>query len=481
MTAATRPVTDFTPEQLHFPSIPGFTVRGDFTGGEISSDLGALVLAAVDRRIGLMDRLAAAIHDSRDSRYITHPLRELLTQRVFQMASGYEDGNDANTLRGDPLFKLAAKRAPLDTGNLLACGATHSRLEGALRRSDIYRMARALVLQFVAGYRCAPSSITLDLDHTDDATYGQQTLAFYNHHYGHYCYLPLLVFEAGKGALVTAVLRPGKRPTGAENAMIMKRVLGLLRQHWPQTHIVLRGDGHFANPELMVLVVADGNADFLFGLGGNAVLSRRAHGLMRNARGHLALHRSLAVQGLVPAVAAVRMFGEFEYAAKSWPQAFRVVLKAEVLPGSNGASDKDNERFVVTSMRGPSPRTLYQQDYCARGQAEGWIKQVKCDLKADRTSASSFVANFGRLLLTAAAYVLHQQLRQLGLQGTALAAAQPKTVILSLFKIAVRVKQYKDRVLLHLPTACPVKALLAMVCKRLYPPNSRVRTMLASP
>ena len=255
----------------------------------------------------------------------------------------------------------------------------------------------------------------------------------------------------------------------------------MLRQHWPQTHIVLRGDGHFANPELMELIVADGNADFIFGLGGNAVLTRRAEGLMRNARGHLTLHRSLAAQGLGPAVAAVRLFGEFEYAAKSWPQAFRVVLKAEVLPGSFGAPDKDNERFVVTSMRGPSPHTLYQQEYCARGQAEGWIKQVKCDLKADRTSAQSFIANFGRLLFAAAAYVLHQQLRQLGLQGTALTTAQPKTVILSLFKIAVRVKQYKDRVLLHLPTACPVKALLATVCKRLYPPNSRVRAMLASP
>jgi len=136
---------------------------------------------------------------------------------------------------------------------------------------------------------------------------------------------------------------------------------------------------------------------------------------------------------------------------------------------------------VVTSMRGPSPRTLYQRAYCARGQARGWIKQVKCDLKADRASARSFIANFGRLRFAAAAYVLHQQLRQPGLQGTALATAQPKTVILSLFKIAVRVQQYKDRVLLHLPTACPVKALLATICKRLCPPNRRMRAMPASP
>ena len=231
----------------------------------------------------------------------------------------------------------------------------------------------------------------------------------------------------------------------------------------------------------MELAIADGNADFIFGLAGNAVLSRKAEGLMKNARGRLDLHRALAAQGLGPAVAAVRLFGEFGYAAKSWPQTFRVVLKAEVLPGSGGVPDKDNERFVVTSLRGATARALYQQEYCARGQAENWIKQVKCDLKADRASASSFLANFARPLLAAGAYVLRQQLRQLGLQGTALATAQPRTVILSLFKIAVRVKRHKDRVLLHLPSACPVKALLARVCQRLYPANSRMRSMPASP
>src|SRR3989338_7862149 len=174
MPTCTRPAADFTPEQLRFPPAAGYTIRADFAGGEVSSDLGALLLAGVDRRIGLIDRLAGAIADSRHASYITHPMRDLLTQRVFQIASGYEDGNDANTLRRDPLFKLAAERAPLDTGNLLACGATHSRLEGALRRSDIYRMARALVEQFIAGYSCAPSTITLHLDHTHHATHPQQ-------------------------------------------------------------------------------------------------------------------------------------------------------------------------------------------------------------------------------------------------------------------------------------------------------------------
>ena len=262
--------------------------------------------------------------------------------------------------------------------------------------------------------------------------------------------------------------------------MIMKRVICLLRRHWPQTHILLRGDGHFANPELMALIQADGHADFLFGLAGNPVLARQAEGLMKNARGHLALHQSLATRGLGPVVAAVRHFGEFEYAAGSWPQAFRVVVKAEVLAGSDVMSAKDNQRYVVTSLRRASPQALYQQEYCARGQAENLIKQVKVDLKSDRTSASSFLANFARLLFTASAYVLHQQLRHLGLQGTALASAQPRTVMLSLFKIAARVKQYKDRVLLHLPSACPVKDLLVLVCQRLYP-TMRMHPMPASP
>lgn len=480
MSATTNSSVHSTPEQLSFNSIPGFTVRADFAGGELSSDLGAVILDTVDRRIGLIDRLTAAISDPRDARYITHPLRDLLKQRVFQIASGYEDGNDADTLRADPLFKLAAGRAPLATDNSLACGATHARLEGSLRRSDIYRTAKALIEQFVATYSEAPNSITLDIDHTDDATHGQQELAFYHHYYGHYCYLPLLVFEAESGALVTAVLRPGKRPTGVENAMIMKRVLHVLRQHWPHTHILLRGDGHFSNPELMQLISEIGNADFIFGLSGNAVLSVKAEGLMRNARGHFALHQSMAAQGIGPVVSSVRLFGEFDYAAKSWPQAYRVVLKAEVLAGNNGLPAKDNQRYVVTSLRNPAASAIYQQAYCQRGQAENWIKQVKIDLKSDRTSASSFLANFARLLLTSAAYVLHQQLRVLGLRDTELASAQPKTVMLSLFKIAVRVKQYKDRVLLHLPSTCPLKSLLAKITQRLVPIR-RKSAMSATP
>jgi hypothetical protein len=180
--------------------------------------------------------------------YIAHPLRDLLAQRIYQIASGYADGNDANSLRRDPLLKLGVERPPLAPEQDLASAPTFSRLEHSVDRKDLYRLTQALGAHFVASYPEPPAAIVLDLDHTDDPTHGQQELTFYNHYYKNYYYLPLLVFEGLSGALVTACLRPGTRPTGAENAMILVRLLALLRRHWPQTHILVRGDSHFATP-----------------------------------------------------------------------------------------------------------------------------------------------------------------------------------------------------------------------------------------
>ena len=174
-----------------------------------------------------------------------------MAQRIFQVACGYEDGNDANALRADPLFKLGVDRQPLNPDTDLASAPTFSRPENAATTRDIYRLAKAFVEHFVASYPTPPELIVLDLDHSEDPTHGQQEFAFYNHHYRSYCYLPLFIFEGLSGKFITAALRPGKRPKGVENAMILKRVLKLLRQVWPETHIILRGDGHFANPELM--------------------------------------------------------------------------------------------------------------------------------------------------------------------------------------------------------------------------------------
>lgn len=382
-------------------------------------------------------------------------MKDLLTQRIFQIASGYEDGNDSQTLRHDPMFRLGAGRTPFDPEDALASSATFSRLEHAASTRDIYRASRALVEQFIAGFAQPPVALVLDMDHSEDAVYGQQPLAFYNHHYRSHCYLPLFIFDGLSGALVTAVLRPGKRPTGAENAMIMARVLKLIRRHFPDTHILVRGDGHFSTPELMRLCDAP-NTDFLFGLAGNSVLNRLAEPAMERARALATTRQSLDEE------VSVKLYDEFDYAAGSWHKPFRVVLKAEVMALG------DNPRFVVTSMNLPEPQTVYADLYCARGQAENFIKQVKCDLAADRTSCTTFLANCMRLILHCAAYVLHQQLRVHALSHTELAAAQPNTVILKLFKVATQIKQYKDRIVLHLPSAYPFKHLLRTLTERLF-------------
>jgi DDE family transposase len=446
-----------TPKQLRFPPVAGQTIRADFEGGALSSDFGALLLRGVDRQIGLTERLAAAIRDKRHQSYIDHPLRDLLAQRIYQIASGYADANDANTLRRDPLFKLGVEQPPLDAEHDLASAPTFSRLEHQIDRKDLYRLTRALVDHFIASYPEPPAAIVLDIDHSDDPTYGQQEFTFYNHHYQNHCYLPLFIFEGTSHALVTAYLRPGTRPSGAENAMILVRLLSYLRHHWPHTHMLVRGDSHFATPEVIEVIAHRRWTDFVFGLAGNAVLLRQAAPTIQEARRlhhqRVALARA---HGQVPP-ASSRLYDEFSYAARSWAQPWRVVLKAEVM------SAGDNPRFVVTSLDAPPPRMLYEDLYCARGNCENAIKAVKVDLHSDRTSATTFLANAMRLVLACAAYALHHALRTQTLQQTALAQAQPSTVILTLFKIATQVKQYKDRILLHLPASCPVKALLHRV------------------
>ena len=338
--------------QLRFPPVDGLSVRGEFDGGALSSDFGPMILRGVDQQIGLTKRLAAAFDDKRHPSYITHDLKALFAQRIYQIACAYEDGNDANALRSDPVFKLGLDQRPLDTDTDLASASTFSRLENVASSKDLYRLARAFVDQFIASYPKAPKLIVLDMDHSEDATYGQQELSFYNHHYRSHCYLPLFLFEGLSGKFITAVLRPGKRPKGAENAMILKRVVKRLRAAWPETHIVLRGDGHFSNPELMELALADPHTDFLFGLTGNRVLSKLAAPFLdTNRRRHeIRCENARKADSAVPH--STRSYHEVDYRAGSWPQSFRVVLKAEVM------SLGDNPRFVVTSLEQPTPEIL---------------------------------------------------------------------------------------------------------------------------
>ena len=449
-------------EQLRFPAVDGLTVRGDFSGGALSSDFGPLLLRGIDRQIGLTERLAAAFNDRRHPSYIQHGIRDLLAQRIFQVGCAYEDANDANALRTDPVFKLGLDQRPLDADNDLASAATFSRLENAASTKDIYRIAQAFGDQFIASYAKPPELIVLDMDHSEDATYGQQELSFYNHHYRSYCYLPLFLFEGISGKFITAVLRPGKRPKGAENAMIIRRVLKHLRAAWPQTRIVLRGDGHFSNPELMALALEDEHTDFIFGMTGNSVLSHLAAPFLETNRQRHDVRCENARRTGRAVSNSTRTYHEVDYKARSWPQHFRVILKAEVMDLG------DNSRFVVTSLDLPTPECVYRDLYCARGQDENFIKMVKNDLAADRTSDHRFLANQLRLFFACAGYVLHHALRTEVLVHTELAHAQPSTVILKLFKLAVRVIQYKDRVRLQLPSHCPLKSLLHSVTEILF-------------
>src|SRR4029450_108485 len=274
-----------TPQQLCFPPIAGYTIRADFEGGALSSDFGALLLRGIDRQIGLTERLATAMQDKRHPSYIDHPLRDLVAQRIYQIASGYADGNDAHRLPPDPLFKLSVQRPPLEPAQDLASAPTFSRLEHSVDRKDLYRLTHALVDHFIASYPEPPAAIVLDLDHSDDPTHGQQEFAFYNHHYRSYCYLPLFIFEGPPRALVPACLPRGPRPPGRENAMILVRLLAVLRRHWPRTHILVRGDSHFATPEGFEVLAHRQGIDFVFGLAGNAVLLRQAAPIMQEARG----------------------------------------------------------------------------------------------------------------------------------------------------------------------------------------------------
>jgi len=451
-----------TAEQLRFPALAGHTVRAQFDGGAMSSDFGVLMLQGVERQVGMIDRLAAALTDRRHPSYVEHSVKDLLGQRIYQVACGYEDQIDANALRHDPLFKMSVGRLPCDSGQALASQSTHSRLENAVRRKDVYRAAVALIEQFVASYPEPPPIIVLEFDHSEDRTHGQQAFSFYNAHYRQHCYLPLLVFEGLSGRMITAILRPGKTPTGRENAAILKRILKILRGHWPHTLIVVRGDGHFSNPELMDLIDQDPFADFVFGLSGNKVLNRWAQPIVKQAA---AVHRRRcehAGKAGEPPPQSTRLYEERSYQAGSWSTPRRVILKAEVMALG------ENPRFVVTSLDRPAPQAVYEELYCPRGNDENYIKALKLGFKSDRTSDCSFLANYMRLIFSCAAYVLVHALRTETLRGTELEKAQPLTLMNKLFKIAAKVVQYKDRIILHLPTTCTVKHLLKKVTEILY-------------
>ena len=440
-----------TTQCVLFPGIFKRPVVAKFDQAQGSSDGGAVLLKAADRELGLITALAACLKDDRQEGKVRHEFDELLTQRIMAIALGYEDANDAARLASDPVHKLLVGRAPVE-GEDLASQPTLSRFENSVGRKELFRMAETLADTVIERHRKRlhgrARRITIDLDPTDDPTHGAQQLTFFNWHYDTYCYLPMVGFltfnQEVEQYLVTAVLRPGNAPGSAGAVGLLRRLIDRLRQAFPDAKIRVRLDGGFASPEVLAFLDCEPKVEYLVNMAANAVLKRRAESAMKCARRDSKISRQTE-----------HVYGECQYRTrKSWPWKRRVIYKAEVVR-AEGKKPKDNPRFVVTNMK-QSPQWLYEEVYCQRGDLENRIKELHYGMEIGRTSCTSFWANQFRVLMTAAAYVLMQELRS-GLAGTASARAQVSTLRERFLKIGVQVVATVRRVVLHLPQAFPYR------------------------
>jgi Transposase DDE domain group 1 len=441
---------DTTRQSVLFPDLFKKPVVAQFDQPHASSDGGAILLKACDERLGLTNRLAKCIVDTRQAGKVEHSIRDLVRQRLFGIACGYADCNDAERLAQDPIQKLLIGRDPL-SGAALASQSTLSRFENAPRRADLYRMGEALAESVIERHRQRLGGrkvkrVAIDLDPTDDPTHGGQQLTFFNGHYDTWCYLPVAGFlrfnDEPDQYLFCYVLRPGNAPAKQGAIGILERVIERVRAAFPKARILVRLDGGFAGPELLNFLEDEAKVDYIIGIAENKVLKRRARRLMGRAR-RLSKRRG----------ETANVFGETRYAAKSWKKRKRrVIIKAEVVR-HEGRKPKDNARFVVTNLKG-SPRHLYKKVYCYRGDIENRIKELHHGMEIDRTSCTDFLANQLRVLLTAAAYVLFQELR-LSARGGEYARAQVTTLRDRLLKLGVWVERSVRRVVLHLPDAFP--------------------------
>jgi hypothetical protein len=449
-------MTESTPNPVLFSRVRGRDLVADFSGGTITSDAGLLLLREADRRIGLLDASNDAIPDPRNPALLTHPQRTMLAQRVFGLACGYEDLNDHQRLRDDPVWQAATDHPGPDDTAELASPPTLCRLENRITRASLVRMAGVLVDQFVASFDSPPESLTLDIDATDDPVHGGQQNRFFHGYYDGYCFLPLYVFCGSQ--LLVAYLRPANIGADRHAAAILKLLVTRLRRTWPHVRILLRGDSGFGRWKLMRWCDRH-DVRYLLGLARNAVLQRAAEPLMAQvAEAHRLDGQSH------------RVFDTVSYAAQTWDRPRRVIVKAEHLAG--GDDGKPNPRFVVTNLAG-DPQELYESadGYCGRGDAENRIKDQQLGLFADRTSCHDFLANQFRVLLAAAAYVLVDHVRRTALAGTDLARAEVRTIRLRLFKIGALVVKSVRRLVVRMATGYPWPDLFRLAARRLLVPR----------
>jgi len=435
------------------PALSGKKVSAAFDGGRITSDGGVLLLAEAERKLGIADRLAALIPDRRDPSRVLHPLADILRGRILAIAAGYEDADDLDALRHDPAFKMALGRTP-EAKLGLASQPTMSRWENASDLRAVICLTHEMIDLYCDSHAVAPVSVTLDIDDTFDAAHGEQQLTFWNGFHNERGYAPIHVYEAETERPVAFVLRPAKTPSGREVAGHVRRLIRRIRTHWPETRILLRGDGHYARPEVMALCEAEGAVDYLFGLPMNAAL-RRDPVIAATAD-------ACAVLRAEKALPVHRTHCETAYAAGSWKGHSRRVI-ARIEATTLGL----DIRAVVTSLTGSTPERLYEFDYCARGQAENLIKLHKTQLQSDRTSCTSALANQVRLILHTAAYWLLWAVRRAIPEGAALRRAEFATLQRRLVSIGARVVETATRIRIAFASACPDKTLFIEVLRHL--------------
>ncbi len=448
-TKEARP-TEKTVCQINLPFHPDRKVVARFDGGRLCSDAGLLSIWALDQQQRVTAQFAACIRDTRDDRYIRHEMEQMATQRSFQIVAGYEDCNDANWLRTDPIFKTVCSQLP-ESEQDLACQSTLSRLENAVTRADLFRIGEWFLEAYLKRrQKSRPKKITLDVDSTDDPTHGQQELSFYHGYYREHIYHPLLIFDAETGDLITAVLRPGNRGAAAGVVAVLKRLVKKMRRRLgKKLEIEIRADSGFATPALYDFCESE-KLTYVIGFARNARLEAGIEAFVEHVLADF--ERTQAAQ---------RQFTELAYQANSWDFARRMIAKVEVTELGI------NRRFVVTNRQELSAQELYEY-YVDRGQAENFVKAFKKDLAMDRLSCHRFLANQFRLWLHALAYQLIVRLREY-LKGTPWQRLEVETLRRRLFKIAARVQQSSRRIWIHFASSYPEQKAFARLMQQLCP------------
>ena len=420
-------------------------IHARFDGGALSSDGGVLLLREIERGMDFSGMLASCLHDVRDPGRTIHDHTTMIRERMFAIACGYEDCDDLDALRHDPAFRIACERLP-DSGPALASQPTLSRLENTPSWRDLARMGLKLIDLFCASFRTAPGYIVLDIDDTPDRTHGDQQLSLFNTHAHGYCFQPIHIYDAATGRPVCFLLRPGKRPSGAEAAMVLRHVIRRIRRNWPRVAITVRGDGHYGTPEVMEFLEQQ-SCFYILGLPGNSRLKTLS----------APWSKDVATRWKRGNKEKLRRFFQTRYGARSWSKERLVIARVEA------SQQGTDERFIVTNLVGGRSKHLYEKVYCARGRMENLIKEHKLYTKSDRTSCHRWEANQFRLFLHTGAYWLLLKLRGATPKHSRWRGATFETLRRTFLKIAVRVRQLKSRISIALPTACPHRETLAQI------------------